>query len=102
MVVPFLVVADPADFVAGEVRVTVETDVADSVLVASVSAGAAASVPVEEGFAVSAPDPSERAQPAANTPATRTPASDDRFIDAFPEPSEAPWAGAASLSPTLR
>jgi hypothetical protein len=83
---PVLLATDPDDFLTGEVRVTVETELVDSVVVASVSTGAAApSVPVEEdAVAVSAPDRSERAQAAANATAARAPASDSLVIDRFP------------------
>ena len=103
LVAPVLVVTDPDDFLAGEVRFTVETDVVDSVVVVSVSTEAGAdSAAVEEPIAVSAADRSERAQPAANKPAANAPASDSLVIDRFPEWSEALLVGAANLSPTLR
>jgi hypothetical protein len=81
-----LVVTDPDDFLAGEPRFTVETDVVDSVVVASVSTEAgAASVAVEEAIAVSAADRPERPQPAASTPVANAAASDNLVIDRFPE-----------------
>jgi hypothetical protein len=84
LLVPVLLEADPDDFLTGKVRVTVESDAVDSVVVASVST-VAASVVVEEAFAVSASDRSERAQPAASKPAAKAPASETRVIDRFPE-----------------
>jgi hypothetical protein len=101
--VPDFCVADPDDFLVGEVRVTVETDFVDSVVVASVSTGGVvASEAVDEAVAVSAADPSERAHPTANRPAANAAASDGVVIDRFPEWSEAPLADEANLSPTLR
>jgi hypothetical protein len=86
LVVPVLVVTDPDDFLAGEARFTVETDVVDSVVVASVSTEAgAASVAVEEAIAVSAADRPERPQPAASRPVANAAASDSLVIDRIPE-----------------
>jgi hypothetical protein len=86
LVVPVLVVTDPDDFLAGEARFTVETDVVDSVVVASVSTEAgAASVAVEEAIAVSAADRPERPQPAASSPVANAAASESLVIDRFPE-----------------
>jgi hypothetical protein len=82
LLVPVLLEADPDDFLTGKVRVTVETDAVDSVVVASVST-VAASVVVEEAFAVSARECSGRAHPAANTIATKP--ANDSLTDRFPE-----------------
>ena len=101
--VPDFCVTDPGDFLAGAVRVTVETDFVDSVVVASVSTGAVvASEAVDEAVAVSAADRSERAHPTAIRPATNAAANDRVVIDRFPGWSEAPLADEANLSPTLQ
>jgi hypothetical protein len=86
LVVPVLFVTDPDDFLAGEARFTVETDVVDSVVVASVSTEAgAASVAVEEATAVSPADRPVRPQPAASRPVANAAASDSLVIEPFPE-----------------
>ncbi len=78
--------ADPEGFLPDDVRVTVDTDVADSVLVATVSTGTVvACVAVEDAVAVSAADCSGRAHAAANTTAEKAPASDSLVIDRCPE-----------------
>jgi hypothetical protein len=94
---------DPDDFLAGDVRVTVETDVVDSVVVASVSVvTAGAWVAVEEALAVSAAELSVRAHAVAIIIAERAPASDRILTDPFPEQSAAPWVCGATVSPTPR
>jgi hypothetical protein len=98
---PVFLVTDPGDFLAGAVRVAVETAFVDSVDVASVSTGAVVAS-VDEAVGVSAADRSERAQATAKRPAANAAASDDVVIARFPEWSEAPLADEATLSPTLR
>ncbi len=102
LVVTFLLEADPNDFRVGEERVTVETDLVDSVVVASVSTKRlAASAAVDEAFAVSAADRSGRAQEAVSVIAANAAATDNPVIARFPEESEAPSVCVATLSPTL-
>jgi hypothetical protein len=101
--VPDFCVADPDDFLAGDVCVTVETVFVDSVVVASVSTGApVASEAVDEAVAVSAADRPERAHATAKRPATNAAVNDGVVIDRFPEWSVAPLVDAANQSPTLR
>jgi hypothetical protein len=76
---------DPDDFLPDDLRATVETDVVDSVVVASVSTTVAAGTAVEDADAVSAEDCSGRAQPAANTTAEKTPARERLVTERFSE-----------------
>jgi hypothetical protein len=99
---PVLRAADPVRFLTDDERVTLNTDVVDSVLVAMVSTGTvAAPAAVEDAVAVSAADCSGRAHAAASITAEKAPAIDSLIIDRCREQSEAPWVCAASRSPIL-
>ena len=86
LVVTALLAADPSGLRAREVRVTVETDFVDSVVVASVSTkGLAASVAVDEAVAVSADEFSGRVQETVSVIAVNAAAIDNLVIAMFPE-----------------
>jgi len=83
-------VVDTGGFFPDVLRVTVDDDVVTSVVVERVSTrGAVACAAVDEVAAVSAADFAERLQPAANTTAVNTPASDRFVIGRFLEWLEA-------------